>query len=94
MSRSFDPKGKIVRRFGVNIFGNSKFDRLLEKRPTPPGPAKKHRPRLSEYGKQLVEKQVRAFLAGRIIGPQAFVNFNDGIIGGLDFIQQEGVAQR
>ncbi len=64
MSRSFSPKGKIVRRFGVNIFGNSKFDRLLEKRPTPPGPAKKHRPRVSEYGKQLAEKQKLRFAYG------------------------------
>ncbi len=64
MSRSFSPKGKIVRRFGVNIFGNSKYDRLLEKRPTPPGPAKKHRPRVSEYGKQLAEKQKLRFAYG------------------------------
>ncbi len=64
MSRNLDPKGKIVRRFGVNIFGNPKYDRLLEKRPTPPGPAKRRRPRVSEYGKQLMEKQKLRFCYG------------------------------
>ena len=64
MSRNLDPKGKIVRRLGINIFGNPKFDRLLERRPNPPGEAKKRRPRLSEYGKQLVEKQKIRFSYG------------------------------
>lgn len=64
MSRNLAPKGKIVRRFGVNIFGNPKYDRLLERRPTPPGEAKKHRARLSEYGKQLFEKQKFRFAYG------------------------------
>lgn len=64
MSRNLDPKGKIVRRLGINIFGNAKFDRLLEKRPTPPGEVKKRRPRLSEYGKQLSEKQKIRFSYG------------------------------
>lgn len=64
MSRNLDPKGKIVRRFGVNIFGNPKYDRLLEKRPTPPGAAKRRRPRLSEYGTQLIEKQKLRFAYG------------------------------
>ncbi len=64
MSRNLDPKGKIVRRLGMNIYGNPKFDRLLDKRPTPPGPAKKRRPRVSEYGKQLIEKQKLRFAYG------------------------------
>jgi small subunit ribosomal protein S4 len=64
MSRKLDPKGKIVRRFGVNIYGNPKYDRLLEKRPTAPGAAKKRRPRMSEYGKQLAEKQKLRFAYG------------------------------
>ncbi len=64
MSRNLDPKGKIVRRFGVNIYGNPKFDRLLEKRPTPPGEIKRRRPRLSEYGQQLAEKQKLRFAYG------------------------------
>lgn len=64
MSRNLDPKGKIVRRLGINIYGNPKFDRLLERRPNPPGETKKRRPRLSEYGKQLVEKQKIRFAYG------------------------------
>ena len=64
MSRNTSPKGKMVRRFGQNIFGNPKFDRLLEKRPTPPGQKKQRRPRVSEYGRQLVEKQKLRFAYG------------------------------
>jgi small subunit ribosomal protein S4 len=57
-------KGKIVRRLGVNVFGNPKFDRLLEKRPNPPGMHTRRRSRLSEYGLQLVEKQKLRFHYG------------------------------
>lgn len=64
MSRNLAPKGKIVRRLGINIFGNPKFDRLLERKPTPPGEIKKRRPRISEYGKQLAEKQKIRFAYG------------------------------
>lgn len=64
MARNTTPKGKIVRRLGVNIFGNPKYDRLLKKKPDSPGPKKKRRPKLSEYGKQLVEKQKIRFSYG------------------------------
>ncbi|MGD9202573.1 MAG: 30S ribosomal protein S4 [Chitinispirillia bacterium] len=64
MSRNLAPKGKIVRRLGINIFGNPKYDRLLERKPTPPGEMKKRRPRISEYGKQLSEKQKIRFAYG------------------------------
>jgi len=57
MARNTKAKGKIVRRFGVNIFGNEKYDRLLKKKPNPPGNPKKGRIRQTEYGKQLGEKQ-------------------------------------
>jgi small subunit ribosomal protein S4 len=57
-------KGKIVRRLGLNIYGNQKYDRLLEKRPTPPGMHTRRRSRLSEYGLQLVEKQKLRFCYG------------------------------
>lgn len=52
-------KGKITRRFGVNLFGNMKYDKLLAKRPTPPGQhgEKSARKKQSEYGRQLDEKQ-------------------------------------
>lgn len=60
MSRYTGPKGKIVRRFGANIFGHPKFDRLLAKRPNPPGMhagGRRGRQKVSEYGQQLIEKQ-------------------------------------
>ena len=64
MSRNLDPKGKIVRRLGANVFGNEKFQRLLDKRPNPPGPIKHHRGRLSEYGMQVRERQKLRFAYG------------------------------
>lgn len=64
MSRNLKPKGKIVRRLGVNIFGNPKYDRLLERKPRPPGEIKKRRPRISEYARQLLEKQKIRFAYG------------------------------
>ncbi len=33
MARNSKAKGKIVRRLGVNIYGNSKYDKLLKKKP-------------------------------------------------------------
>lgn len=65
MAKNFMPKGKIVRRLGVNIFGNPKYDRLLERRPTPPGQhgaARKGKP--SDYARQLLEKQKVRFCYG------------------------------
>ncbi len=65
MAKNFTPKGKIVRRLGVNIFGNPKYDRLLERRPTPPGQhgaGRKGKP--SDYSRQLIEKQKVRFCYG------------------------------
>lgn len=58
MARFKGPKGKIVRRFGVNIYGNDKYDRLLQRRENGPGQhgAKRARKR-SDYALQLIEKQ-------------------------------------
>ena len=66
MSRFRGPKGKIVRRFGVNIYGNPKFDRLLARRQNPPGMhgGNKGRRKISEYGKQLIEKQKLKYTYG------------------------------
>lgn len=64
MARNTTAKGKIVRRFGLNIFGNPKYDRLLKKKPAPPGEPKKGRVRQSEYGRQLAEKQKVRFAYG------------------------------
>ena len=60
MAKFTGPKGKIVRRFSENIYGNPKFDRLLEKRNYPPGQhgnGGKFRRRVSDYGIHLKEKQ-------------------------------------
>lgn len=58
MSRTIRARAKLVRKFKENIFGNPKFDRILAKKPYPPGAhGKKMRRRLSDYGQQLEEKQ-------------------------------------
>lgn len=60
------PRGKIVRRLGVNIFANPKYDRLLKNKPQTPGKDKNFRSRskLSVYGEQLKEKQKFRFAYG------------------------------
>ncbi len=58
MAKITTPKGKLVRKFGENIFGNEKYDRLLNRKPYRPGQhgqARRRRP--SNYGVQLHEKQ-------------------------------------
>lgn len=58
MSKVNTPKGKLVRKFGENIFGNPKYDTLLNKKPYTPGQhGPNRRRRLSNYGTQLLEKQ-------------------------------------
>jgi len=59
MAKFTGPKGKLVRRFGVNIFDNPKYDRLLERRDSKPGQhgTSQMRRKVSDYGLQLVEKQ-------------------------------------
>ena len=57
VTRKTAPKGKIVRRLGANVFGNAKYHRLLDKRPTPPGGAPRRRNKQSIYCLQLQEKQ-------------------------------------
>lgn len=60
------PKGKIVRRLGVNIFGNPKYDKLLAKKPNGPGKERGGRTRnkVSVFGEQLKEKQKFRFSYG------------------------------
>ena len=60
------PKGKLVRRLGINIFDQPKYDKLLKKKPHGPGMhgPKKKRTKQTEYGKQLVEKQKLKFSYG------------------------------
>ena len=59
MAKFTGPKGKLVRRFGVNIYGNPKYDRLLERRSHGPGQhgPNQARRKISDYGQQLLEKQ-------------------------------------
>lgn len=66
MARSEKARGKIVRRLGVNIYGNVKYDRLLKKKPQKPGQerGKRTRNKVSNYGQQLLEKQKLRFTYG------------------------------
>ena len=59
MARSTAPKGKQVRKFGQNIFGTKQLDKVMARKPHPPGVhGKKRHKRLSDYGLQLKEKQL------------------------------------
>jgi len=64
MARNNGPKGKLVRKFGENIFGNPKFDKLLSNRPYAPGQHGTARKKVSDYGLQLREKQKLKFMYG------------------------------
>jgi small subunit ribosomal protein S4 len=57
MGRNTGPKAKLVRKFGENIFGNPKFDKILKNKPYGPGEHGMRRKKVSEYGVQLKEKQ-------------------------------------
>ena len=60
------PKGKTVRRLGVNIYGNPKYDKLLDRKPNSPGKERgaRKRGKTSVYGEQLKEKQKFRFAYG------------------------------
>jgi small subunit ribosomal protein S4 len=66
MSRYTGPKARLVRRFGTNIFGAPKYDKILERRPHGPGMHgnARRRGKDSEYKKQLLEKQKLRFMYG------------------------------
>ena len=65
MSKVDTPKGKLVRKFGENIFGNPKYDRLLNRKAYAPGQhGQGRRSKLSNYGIQLQEKQKIKFMYG------------------------------
>ena len=56
---------KLVRIFVENIFGNPKYDRLLNRKPYTPGQhGQSRRSKLSNYGIQLKEKQKIKFMYG------------------------------
>lgn len=58
MAKNQVARGKLVRKYGVNIFGNPKYDKLLNRKPYSPGQhGQGRRSRLSNFGLQLKEKQ-------------------------------------
>ncbi|MDY0319181.1 MAG: 30S ribosomal protein S4 [Candidatus Cloacimonadaceae bacterium] len=58
MARYTGPKAKVCRRFGENIFGTNKYDRILAKRKYPSGQhGRMMRRKMSDYGIHLREKQ-------------------------------------
>ncbi len=58
MARYTGPKAKLCRKFGENIFGTAKYDRIIGKRKYPSGQhGKNMRRKLSDYGVHLKEKQ-------------------------------------
>ncbi len=64
MGRYTGPRAKLVRKFGENIFGNPKFDKILSKKPYGPGQHGSGRKRVSHYGTQLKEKQKLKIMYG------------------------------
>ena len=75
MAKVSTARGKLVRKFGENIFGNPKFDRLLNRKSYPPGQhGQGRRSKLSNYGIQLQEKQKIKFMYG-LLEKQFKLNF-------------------
>ena len=65
MAKFKEAKGKLVRRFGENIFGNPKYDKLLNRKSYLPGQhGQTRRRRISNYGLQLQEKQKIKYMYG------------------------------
>ena len=76
MAKLSTAKGKLVRKFGENIFGNPKYDRLLNRKPYTPGQhGQSRRGKLSNYGIQLKEKQKIKFMYG-LLEKQFRLTFN------------------
>ncbi|HEV8657760.1 MAG TPA: 30S ribosomal protein S4 [Thermoanaerobaculia bacterium] len=62
--RDRGPRAKVMRRFGVTLAPSPKYQRILEKRPHPPGQhgVRQRRAKVGAYGSRLTEKQkLRAF---------------------------------
>ncbi|MDD3044991.1 MAG: 30S ribosomal protein S4 [Candidatus Delongbacteria bacterium] len=66
MAKDLTPRGKISRKYGENLFGLPKYDKIVQKRPYEPGQhgASGKRKRVSEYGLQLKEKQKAKYIYG------------------------------
>ncbi|MBW6513815.1 MAG: 30S ribosomal protein S4 [Candidatus Syntrophosphaera sp.] len=58
MARYTGPRAKLCRKFGENIYGSAKYDKILNKRKFPPGQhGKNMRRKASDYSIHLKEKQ-------------------------------------
>jgi len=65
MSKKKLSKAQIVRKFQENIFNQPKFDKILARKPNPPGQhGAKRKRKLSDYGQQLQEKQKLKIIYG------------------------------
>ncbi len=66
MAKDLTPRGKISRKYGENLFGLPKYDKIIQRRPYDPGQhgAEGKRKRVSEYGLQLKEKQKAKYIYG------------------------------
>ena len=75
MAKLKTPRGKLVRKFGENIFGIEKYDRLLNRKPYRPGQhGQARRSRPSNYGIQLHETQKIKIMYG-LLEKQFRANF-------------------
>ncbi|MBM4404130.1 MAG: 30S ribosomal protein S4 [Candidatus Cloacimonetes bacterium] len=58
MARYTGPKAKLCRKFGENLFGPAKYDKIMKENPAPPGQhGRNMRRKMSDYGLHLKEKQ-------------------------------------
>lgn len=74
MSRYIGPRARHCRRFGTNIYGSDKFDKILSKRSYPPGMHGQGRfKKKSEYAKQLDAKQTARFMFG--VNEKQFIRY-------------------
>lgn len=66
MASTHGPKARVQRRFGEVLMPRAKYQKIIEKRPYPPGEHGKEKQfrsgRRSDYGMQLDEKQKLAFI--------------------------------
>ena len=58
------PKARICRREGVNLFGSPKYTKVLRRRPGLPGANRPANKKMSDFGKQLREKQKLKMIYG------------------------------
>ncbi|MBI3618759.1 30S ribosomal protein S4 [Candidatus Peregrinibacteria bacterium] len=70
------PKARRCRRQGMNLYGNDKYDKILQRKPHGPGKTPRDQGgKLSEYGQQLKEKQKARDMYG--IGERQFRRMYD-----------------